>query len=94
MESPFAYLKSYSSQLDCYLAMNKIRNISKRTSIGFSLMKLVIVIVLIAIFASIAATRIDGLSTIRQQIAIDQGYSDIDLMGSMAFNMHDTMTFL
>ena len=74
--------------------MNKIiRNIAKKTSFGFSLIELVIVIVLIAIFASIAATRTRaGLSTIRQQIAIDQVTSDIDLIRSMAFGMHDTMT--
>ena len=76
------------------MTMNKIiRNIAKKTSFGFSLIELVIVIVLIAIFASIAATRTRaGLSTIRQQIAIDQVTSDIDLIRSMAFGMHDTMT--
>tara|TARA_Y100000994_G_C15514317_1_gene368890 strand:- start:185 stop:679 length:495 start_codon:yes stop_codon:yes gene_type:complete len=76
--------------------MSKInRNIAKRTSSGFSLMELVIVIVLIAIFATIAATRTrDGLSTIREQIAIDQVTSDIDLIRSMAFGMHDTLTIV
>ena len=72
-----------------------IRNMTKRTSSGFSLMELIIVIVLIAIFATIAMTRTrTGLSTIREQIAIDQVTSDIDLVRSMAFGMHETMTIV
>ena len=68
---------------------------TKRTSSGFSLMELIIVIVLIAIFATIAMTRTRaGLSTIREQIAIDQVTSDIDLIRSMAFGMHDTLTIV
>ena len=76
--------------------MNKlIRNMTKRTSNGFSLMELIVVIVLIAIFATIAMTRTrTGLSTIREQIAIDQVTSDIDLVRSMAFGMHETMTIV
>ena len=76
--------------------MNKlIRNMTKRTSSGFSLMELIVVIVLIAIFATIAMTRTrTGLSTIREQIAIDQVTSDIDLVRSMAFGMHETMTIV
>jgi len=70
-------------------------NITKRTSSGFSLMELIVVIVLIAIFATIAMTRTrTGLSTIREQIAIDQVTSDIDLVRSMAFGMHETMTIV
>ena len=58
-------------------------------------MELIIVIVLIAIFATIAMTRTRaGLSTIREQIAIDQVTSDIDLIRSMAFGMHDTLTIV
>ena len=58
-------------------------------------MELIIVIVLIAIFATIAMTRTrTGLSTIREQIAIDQVTSDIDLVRSMAFGMHETMTIV
>ena len=72
-----------------------IRNMTKRTSNGFSLMELIIVIVLIAIFATVAMTRTrTGLSTIREQIAIDQVTSDIDLVRSMAFGMHETMTIV
>ena len=68
---------------------------TKRTSSGFSLMELIVVIVLIAIFATIAMTRTrTGLSTIREQIAIDQVTSDIDLVRSMAFGMHETMTIV
>ena len=53
-------------------------------------MELIIVIVLIAIFATVAMTRTrTGLSTIREQIAIDQVTSDIDLARSMAFGMRD-----
>ena len=76
--------------------MNKLTtNITKRTSSGFSLMELIVVIVLIAIFATIAMTRTrTGLSTIREQIAIDQVTSDIDLVRSMAFGMHETMTIV
>mgnify|MGYP001158213650 FL=1 len=76
--------------------MNKLTtNITKRTSNGFSLMELIVVIVLIAIFATIAMTRTrTGLSTIREQIAIDQVTSDIDLVRSMAFGMHETMTIV
>jgi len=58
-------------------------------------MELIVVIVLIAIFATIAMTRTrTGLSTIREQIAIDQVTSDIDLVRSMAFGMHETMTIV
>tara|TARA_B100000131_G_C18120469_1_gene612711 strand:- start:2685 stop:3179 length:495 start_codon:yes stop_codon:yes gene_type:complete len=62
---------------------------------GFSLIELIIVIVLVGIFSAIAMTRTDiGLSTIREQIAIDQITSDIDLTRSMAFGKHDTLTIV
>jgi len=76
--------------------MDKIkRNSTVVTSSGFSLVELIVVIVLIGIFASIAMTRTrTGLSTIREQIAIDQVTSDIDLVRSMAFGRHDTITIV
>jgi prepilin-type N-terminal cleavage/methylation domain-containing protein len=76
--------------------MDKIkRNMTSRASMGFSLMELIIVILLIGIFASVAMTKTrTGLSTIREQIAIDQITSDIDLVRSMAFGKHDTMTIV
>ena len=71
------------------------RNIAFNTSLGFSLMELIIVILLIGIFTAVAMTKTKtGLSTIREQIAIDQITSDIDLVKSMAFGMHDTMTIV
>ena len=46
---------------------------------------LIIVIVFIGIFASVALTRTQlGLSVIQEQIAIDQITNDIDLARSMA----------
>ena len=67
----------------------------KSTSKGFSLAELVIIIILIGIFAAMASTRTrSGMSTIQEQIAIDQITSDIDLAKSMAFGKHDTITLV
>ena len=55
-------------------------------SSGFSMIELIIVVMLIGIFTAMALTRTDtGLTTIREQIAIDQITNDIDLARSMAF---------
>ena len=60
---------------------------------GFSLIELVIIIVLIGIFTTIALTRTStGMTTIREQIAIDQITNDIDLARSMAFAFNETIT--
>jgi len=65
----------------------------KQTSLGFSLTELIIIIILIGIFATMAMTRTRaGMTTIQVQIAIDQITSDIDLAKSMAFAKHDTIT--
>lgn len=65
----------------------------KQTALGFSLTELIIIIILIGIFATMAMTRTrDGMTTIQVQIAIDQITSDIDLAKSMAFAKHDTIT--
>ena len=62
---------------------------------GFSLIELVIVILLIGIFTAIAMTRTNtGLSIIREQIAIDQITSDIDLARSMAFGKGKTISII
>ena len=60
---------------------------------GFSLIELVIIIVLIGIFTTIALTRTStGMTTIRAQIAIDQITNDIDLARSMAFAKNEAIT--
>ena len=58
-------------------------------------MELILVIVIMGIFVVMAMTRTrSGLGTIREQIAIDQITSDIDLAKSMAFGKHDTITIV
>ena len=76
--------------------MNKIkRNILSKILPGFSMMELILVIVIMGIFVVMAMTRTrSGLGTIREQIAIDQITSDIDLAKSMAFGKHDTITIV
>ena len=60
---------------------------------GFSLIELILVIVLIGIFSTIAMTRTNtSLSVIRENIALDQITSDIDLVKSMAFAQNQTIT--
>ena len=71
------------------------QNIFGAISKGFSLIELVIVILLIGIFTAIAMTRTNtGLSIIREQIAIDQITSDIDLARSMAFGKGKTISII
>ena len=71
------------------------QNITAIVFRGFSLIELVIVIMLIGIFTAIAMTRTNtGLSTIREQIAIDQITSDIDLVRSMAFAKRKTVSIV
>jgi Tfp pilus assembly protein FimT len=74
--------------------MLKIVNIKLHSlSKGFSLIELVIIIVLIGIFTTIALTRTNtGMATIREQIAIDQITNDIDLARSMAFAKNEAIT--
>ncbi len=76
--------------------MNKsLRFILKSPFRGFSLIELVVIIVLIGIFGTLAMTRTrDGISTIREQIAIDQIINDIDLARSMAFAKNETITIV
>ena len=60
---------------------------------GFSLIELILVIVLIGIFSTIAMTRTNtSLSVIRENIALDQITSDIDLVKSMSFAQNQTIT--
>ena len=62
---------------------------------GFTLTELIIVIVLIGIFGAMAMTKTrTGLTTIQIQIAIDQITTDIDYSKSMAFARHDTITLV
>tara|TARA_B100000965_G_C19520670_1_gene726335 strand:+ start:71 stop:553 length:483 start_codon:yes stop_codon:yes gene_type:complete len=74
--------------------MQKILHIKSKTfSKGFSLIELVVIIVLIGIFTTMALTRTStGMTTIREQIAIDQITNDIDLARSMAFARNETIT--
>ncbi len=75
--------------------IEKLKKLIKVASPGFTLTELIIIIILIGIFATIAMMRTrDGVSTIQQQIAIDQITSDIDLVRSMAFAKHDTITIV
>jgi prepilin-type N-terminal cleavage/methylation domain-containing protein len=60
---------------------------------GFTLIEMIVSIIFIGIFATLALTRTQfGLSNIQEQIAIDQITNDIDLAKSMAFAKHDTIT--
>ena len=62
-------------------------------SSGFSMIELIIVVMLIGIFTAMALTRTNtGLTTIREQIAIDQITNDIDLARSMAFARNEAIT--
>jgi len=71
------------------------RYIASTTFSGFSMMELILIIVILGIFATVAMTRTDsGLSTIREQIAIDQITNDIDLAKSMAFGKHETISIV
>ena len=64
-------------------------------SSGFTLTELIVVIILIGIFGSIGLTRVNSqISNIRIQVAIDQLTADIDLLKSMAFARHDTLTMV
>ena len=64
-------------------------------SFGFSMIELIIVVVLIGIFTAMALTRTNtGLTTIREQIAIDQITNDIDLARSMAFARNEAITIM
>ena len=72
-----------------------IKSYSKITAGGFSLVELIIVITFLAIFASVGLTRTKlGVDKIRTQVAIDQITSDIDILRSMAFAKHDTLTMV
>ena len=60
---------------------------------GFTLIEMIISIIFVGIFVTLALTRTQfGLSNIQEQIAIDQITNDIDLAKSMAFAKHDTIT--
>ena len=60
---------------------------------GFTLVEMIISIIFIGIFATLALTRTQfGLNNIQEQIAIDQITNDIELAKSMAFAKHDTIT--
>ena len=72
---------------------NQTKTNFKKATPGFTLTELIIVIVLIGIFGTMALTRTrTGLTTIQIQIAIDQITTDIDYSKSMAFARHDTIT--
>jgi prepilin-type N-terminal cleavage/methylation domain-containing protein len=62
---------------------------------GFTLIELLITITILAIFVAVSVTQSD-LRTNRftRQIAIDRITADIDLVRSMAFARHDTLTMV
>ena len=75
--------------------MKKIKFDLKTASSGFTLTELIVVIILVGIFGSIGLTRVNSqISNIRIQVAIDQLTTDIDLLKSMAFARHDTLTMV
>ena len=68
---------------------------NRSNSYGFSMIELIIVVMLIGIFTAMALTRTDtGLTTIREQIAIDQITNDIELARSMAFARNEAITII
>ena len=74
---------------------NQTKTKLNKSTAGFTLTELIIVIVLIGIFGAMAMTRTrSGLTTIQVQIAIDQITTDIDYSKSMAFARHDTITLV
>ena len=74
---------------------NTLHSKNCSNSSGFSMIELIIVVMLIGIFTAMALTRTDtGLTTIREQIAIDQITNDIDLARSMAFARNETITII
>ena len=65
---------------------------TNKTSGGFSLIELVIIIVLVGIISTVALTRTNtGIEYIKEQIAIDQITYDFDLARSMAFAQSRTI---
>ena len=59
------------------------------------MIELIIIIVLIGIFTTMALTRTEtGLTTIKEQIAIDQITNDIDLARSMAFARNENIIIM
>ena len=59
------------------------------------MIELIIIIVLIGIFTTMALTRTEtGLATIKEQIAIDQITNDIDLARSMAFARNENIIIM
>ena len=74
---------------------NTLHSKNCSNSYGFSMIELIIVVMLIGIFTAMALTRTDtGLTTIREQIAIDQITNDIDLARSMAFARNEAITIM
>ena len=74
---------------------NTLHSKNCSNSSGFSMIELIIVVMLIGIFTAMALTRTDTvLTTIREQIAIDQITNDIDLARSMAFARNEAITII
>ena len=74
---------------------NTLHSRNCSNSSGFSMIELIIVVMLIGIFTAMALTRTNtGLTTIREQIAIDQITNDIDLARSMAFARNEPITII
>jgi len=62
---------------------------------GFTLIELVLVIIIIGLFSTIAIMKTrSGLDTIRSHLAIDQLTVDIDCARSIAFGQNDTITMV
>lgn len=83
----FNHIKSYRGR------SSAMKSNQHKTHSGFTLIELVLVIIIIGLFSTIAIMKTrSGLDTIRSNLAIDQLTVDIDCARTFAFGQNDTIT--